>query len=258
MLERTPEVAPIQALSVFALVMLLLIGLGPVLAPLGIVGLALAQVLVIGAVPVTVIFLGGVTLRSGLGLAAPTRRAAAGAVLVGASFWLVNLVLIVPLVTRYLGGAEELEQLERSLIGGAPLGITLLVVAAVPALCEELLLRGLVARALAARFGIAFAVISSAILFGLMHLSIPRFLPTALLGAALGWAALAARTVVPAMIIHFLNNLIAILLATGHLPGLAVAVESHPMPLGIGAAAVCAAGLFLVADNGSPRTKRPQ
>lgn len=247
-----------QSVSVFALVVLLLIGLGPVLAPLGILGLALAQLLIIGGVPVAVTRLGGVTVRDGLGLAAPTARSAIGAVLIGSSFWLVNLVLVVPLVTRYLGGAEELEQLERHLLGDTPVVATLVVVAVLPALCEELLLRGLVARAFAGRFGVAIGVISSALLFGFLHLSVARFLPTALLGAALAWAALAAGSVVPAMIIHFLNNFIAILLATGYLPGLAAALESDPVPLAAGAAAVTVAGLLLVREIPAPAAKRPQ
>jgi membrane protease YdiL (CAAX protease family) len=258
MLERTPQVAPMQALSVFALVVLLLVGLGPALAPLGIIGLALAQLLIIGAVPVAVTRLGGVGAREGLGMAAPSARSVAGAVLVGASFWLINLALVVPLVLRHLGGSEELEQLERHLIGDAPLLATLVVVAVLPAVCEELLLRGLIARAFAARFGVAFGVISSALLFGLLHLSIARFPPTALLGVVLAWAALAAGSVVPAMIIHFLNNFIAILLAGGHLSGLAEAIEAHPTPLVIGAAAATGAGLYLLRGNRPSPARRPQ
>ena len=43
-------------------------------------------------------------------------------------------------------------------------------------------------------------------LFGVFHLHGVRIVPTALLGVILAWLAMAGRSIVPAMVFHFLNN----------------------------------------------------
>lgn len=88
----------------------------------------------------------------------------------------------------------------------APLWLLLLVFAVLPGVCEELLFRG-------AFFGLwrthaspAVATAAAALAFGLFHLSVFRFLPTAVLGCALGALSVRSRSVLPGMLAHALNN----------------------------------------------------
>jgi len=112
---------------------------------------------------------------------------------------------------------EVIAQLRRALIPenhSRGLALNLLLVAATPAVCEEALFRGVVLRGLATRLAPSAAIVLTGVLFGLFHLDIWRLLPSTVLGILLSWVALETRSLVPSMIIHFLNNAILVTLAS--------------------------------------------
>lgn len=149
--------------------------------------------------------------RAALGLTAPSARALAGAVLVGASFWYVNAAFIAP---WFAGAPSASDRQLAELVGGVDgLALKIAVIALVPAVCEELLVRGAIARGLAARAGLWVAVVVSSAYFAAMHLSLARAAPTAALGALLAVAALRSGSTIPAMLIHFLNNAVVLTVA---------------------------------------------
>jgi membrane protease YdiL (CAAX protease family) len=177
-----------------------------------------------------------------LGVTAPPWRALAGAALIGATFWYANVRIAEPIVRALDGG--EVARLEYAL-ASPPLAVRLLVVAALPALCEELLTRGVLARAIRPAVGRVLAVAISAFVFAAFHLSLVRFVPTFLLGALLASITLAADSVWPAVLAHFLNNAIAIAIAGGDLAPIASIVSAHP-DLSLGASlAVSTVGLVI-------------
>lgn len=98
-----------------------------------------------------------------------------------------------------LGGTHWL-----ALVGGLAL---------VPAISEELAFRGVVLGLLRARWRPGAAVIAQALLFGLLHASLIRVLPTAALGLLLG--ALAVRTgwLLPGLLAHATHNALIVLVA---------------------------------------------
>jgi membrane protease YdiL (CAAX protease family) len=235
------EVGPALAIFASAVATFLVIGIG--LGP-GTLGLVLGQV--VGLAGVTLIatrFLTGGF--AALALARPRPRAIAGAVLVGASFWYLNLRVCLPLA-ELLGGEEELTAFQARWLADRNLAATLATIAIVPAVCEEVLCRGLLARALAARHPMWLAAGVSAAAFSLLHLSVPRALPTFTLGLVLAWLALESASVWPAVVMHAVNNAVAILLTHGALSPVASAIEAHPdLALGL-AAAVSSLGGYLV------------
>ncbi len=89
--------------------------------------------------------------------------------------------------------------------------IYIISVTAVPALVEEFALRGIVLGSLR-RFGNMFAVVISAILFGLMHGNLVQGIFAFILGIALGICVIMTDSLWPAIIAHFLNNLMATIL----------------------------------------------
>jgi membrane protease YdiL (CAAX protease family) len=124
--------------------------------------------------------------------------------------------------------------------------VTLLVVSVTPAICEETLCRGVLARAFFPRFGMRGAVVISAALFALLHLSPYRFVPTFLLGLSLGWVALRTSSIVPSMIIHALNNgSVVILTSLGAGPN--AFLDTHSNVIGPVAVVALTAGHALVA-----------
>jgi membrane protease YdiL (CAAX protease family) len=243
--EEGPVFPAGEAMLLFLLAALALVLLSALVPVLGAAGILIAQVLAIGGVPVVAAWLRyGAAAPAALGLRRPRPRALAGAAAVGLSFWYINLWLAVPL-SEHLGGDGDLAPLE-ALVAETPLWLMLVAMAVTPGVCEELLVRGLVTRSLAPRLGRTLAILASAALFALLHASPARLVPTACFGVLLAHATLSTGSVIPSMVMHTLNNAMALLLAAHTWPGLATAMTAQPALFLAGALAMCALGLGLM------------
>jgi len=80
-----------------------------------------------------------------------------------------------------------------------------------PAICEELLFRGLILSGLR-RYGSWPAIVISSLLFALAHASIYRLLPTFCLGLLLGHVVQRTGSIACSMLVHALNNGVAVTL----------------------------------------------
>lgn len=89
--------------------------------------------------------------------------------------------------------------------------LNLLVSALLPAILEEMLFRGFVLQKLRP-FGDGLAVFGSALLFGLMHTNIVQIPFALLLGIVFGFIVLKTGNILLAMILHFLNNALSVVL----------------------------------------------
>lgn len=173
-----------------------------------------------------------------LGLRGTRPRFLAAAAAVGATAWYVNirLVALLPLPERQTRVLAEL-------VDRPSLARSLAMFALVPALCEEILFRGVLARALGRRMSIAGAAALSAAVFAAYHFSVVQALPTLVLGFALGLIAIRADSVVPTIIAHAINNVLAIAMTRGELPAIAGWLGQNPTLALAGCAAVTALGL---------------
>lgn len=88
-----------------------------------------------------------------------------------------------------------------------PVGIIFffLSTAVIPALIEEMALRGIIMQTLR-RYGDMFAVICSALIFGLMHCNLMQIPFAIIAGVVIGYAVLVTESIWTGVIIHFLNN----------------------------------------------------
>lgn len=217
--------------------------LGPLLAPLGQGGLVLSQVLAL-VVPVLLMCRNaGGSCREHLALSRPSARVLAGAALLGSSFWVINAMFVAPLGLELFGGHDEATAFAAA-YAAIPLPLLLVSQALTPAVCEELLFRGAFARALEPRAGLAGAMVVSSLAFAMVHWPLARVLPALATGLVLSYVALASRTTIAAMVVHFLNNAIALTLAK-------TAVESPqgpglPLLAGLVATVLTFVGLVLV------------
>lgn len=89
--------------------------------------------------------------------------------------------------------------------------LALISTAIVPALVEEFACRGLVL-GLLRKYGDAFAVVTSALLFGLVHGNFIQMPFAAMLGLVLGYSVVATGSLRVAMLVHCINNLVSVLL----------------------------------------------
>ncbi len=88
----------------------------------------------------------------------------------------------------------------------------ILSVAVVPAISEEFALRGIVLGKLR-QFGDSFAVIISAVLFAVLHGNIVQIPFAFILGLVFGFIVIKTNTLLPTIIIHFLNNFYAVVIS---------------------------------------------
>lgn len=110
--------------------------------------------------------------------------------------------------TYFANQQVQMEQQYRHFLQmNSPLDFTkvLLVMAVIPALCEELLFRGLL-QGLLKRWGIHLAVWVSAALFASIHGQFYAFLSILVLGAALGYLRQWSGSLLWPTVLHFVNN----------------------------------------------------
>jgi membrane protease YdiL (CAAX protease family) len=220
-----PPIGTAAALLLLPITFALLALVGAAALDWGLPGVAVAQ-LVGFALPAWL-----TAARSGrparvLALVRPSRRALAGAALVGATYWYLSAALLVPLVDGLMT-EREVRELTLHFSGPEPLAVKLLALAALPAVCEELLFRGAIARGLRGRLGLAGAALLSSAYFALMHGSLARLPITFALGLILAIATLRTGSLWPAMMIHAGNNSAAVALSWPPLAGLEQLLGDH-------------------------------
>tara|TARA_R110000868_G_scaffold411500_1_gene704768 strand:- start:1245 stop:2234 length:990 start_codon:yes stop_codon:yes gene_type:complete len=82
----------------------------------------------------------------------------------------------------------------------------LIYIALVPAIFEEIMFRGYIQRALEKSWGIRTAIIVSGFMFGAYHLQPSNLLPLSFLGMVFAYVTYISDSLIPAMILHFINN----------------------------------------------------
>lgn len=82
----------------------------------------------------------------------------------------------------------------------------LIYIALVPAIFEEIMFRGYIQRALEKSWGVWAAMIVSSIMFGAYHLQAGSILPLAFIGFVLAYVTYISDSLIPAMLLHFINN----------------------------------------------------
>jgi len=114
-------------------------------------------------------------------------------------FRLADLVLPVP--------RRVLEEFGRELVPqGVPVWEMVVLLAVLPAICEEVAFRGTLLYALRRKFRPVPLALVIGIVFGLFHVALFRIVPTAFLGIALTAVALLTGSILPGMLIHAGNN----------------------------------------------------
>lgn len=123
----------------------------------------------------------------------------------------LNAALPLPESLRAADAAQE--ALFSTVLSTGPLAVNLLLLAAVPAVCEELFFRGYVQRRLEAGGTATSAVVLSGLAFGLYHLRLTHLLPLTVVGAYLAYAVWTTQRLRPAIAAHFAYNAALIVLA---------------------------------------------
>jgi membrane protease YdiL (CAAX protease family) len=219
------------------------VGLGPVIGGLAAaaVGFVLAAIAMVSAARIG---------RFSLGVRPAAPRFVLAAVLIGLACWYLEILLV--LHVHPPGDTSRIEQV----VERTPLAASLIVLALLPAISEELVFRGVFARSLARlpsrvpadkRGKMIVAVVASAALFSVYHLVPAQMLGTFPLGLALGLLAVRSGSIVPGMIAHLLNNATVLVIERMNV----TALDLHPN-LAFASASVLVLGGVALTVTGAP------
>ena len=137
--------------------------------------------------------------------------------------WIASYSAVIPLtmIVAYFF-PKEMFSVSGSLndfMASVPLAVSVLISCVMPAVCEEAVHRGFILKSFQSRIkGKWILVALMGMLFGLFHGSLWRFLPTALLGAALTYLMVETENMIYPALFHFINNFFPTLLSGS--PGL--------------------------------------
>lgn len=222
-------------------------------------GLLISQWLLLGGVAVAFAALGPYDVRKTLALRAPQPRALAAAALIALGGIPVGWAIVWLEMQLFQGGnLQSMSYLQEMLTAtDTRRAMWLLFVAAVtPAVCEELVFRGVLLQSLSREERAWRAVLISAAVFGAFHLSFEsalRFLPTAWIGLLMGWVVWHSRSLFASMLMHFLNNaFVVVLLWQPAVQRLAFRGEELAWPTVMGGAVLLALGLALLPRRAAP------
>ena len=123
--------------------------------------------------------------------------------------------LLATIFTKLVPGSAALSKLMEEYMGlnTQPLWLLLLVLGVMPAICEELLFRGVILSLMPKRFSTMRRVLTVGGMFGAFHMSLLRFLPTGLLGCVLTFLAIRTGSVFPCMLLHAGHNMLSVFIA---------------------------------------------
>ena len=91
-------------------------------------------------------------------------------------------------------------------------GLIILIVAIVPALCEETMFRGFIQRSFEFKMKPFWAALITALFFGLYHFNPYDLIPLIALGFFFGYASYTSNSILVPMFLHFLNNFTAVMM----------------------------------------------
>ena len=132
----------------------------------------------------------------------------AAGVLVGSLVFTVAYSLVVGLFdSDFLSPANEAADLAFS---GAAVVFTFQAIAVVTPITEELFVRGFVMRGLMARMSPGWALVASAVIFSLFHVSPEVLIPVFVTGLLLGWLYQRTASLWPGILAHAAQNALAL------------------------------------------------
>ncbi len=166
----------------------------------------------------------------------------------GTTIWVGQLQLkLFPEAGKIGEAIEKILNLEKT--GFNPM-LGFLIFAISPAICEEVLFRGVLLSAFKKKFSAAISIVLVGFLFGLFHIHLFRIIPTAIIGIYLSFIVYHTGSIYLSIIAHALNNGVALLIISyptvrQALSGI-ISENNLPLPVLLGSILMLAVGLYIV------------
>ncbi|MBI9017885.1 MAG: CPBP family intramembrane metalloprotease [Phycisphaerae bacterium] len=224
-----PSLRPTMGLSfaMFPIAMLLSFYVGQYLQTCDFVsGVILTQYGLYAGLPIAILIYIKVNVKETLSLKMPK----VSDVIVVPFIALASIVLVnlyAGLQGKFIEVPEAFEEMMQVIFDKHNLGVLIFVVAVTPAICEEILARGIIMAGLKGRMPDWATILLVGMMFGAMHMVISNIIPTALLGMVIAYLVLRTGSIFVGMLFHFINNGFSVLAEKKALPeGLMIFLEN--------------------------------
>lgn len=164
-----------------------------------------------------------VRVESGFRLKRASSTAWLGALLLGVSTWpwVFEVFVVIQSWSSWDLNAAKLEAVEQMLVQWRATSVLwiVLTMGVVPGVCEELFFRGFLFSGVRRQFGDFRGIAFTALAFGFFHVVLAggaapeRIVPSTLMGLLLGWVALRADSIWPAILLHVTHNSLLVTMA---------------------------------------------
>lgn len=112
-------------------------------------------------------------------------------------------IIVEPIVNFF--PESYFESMNRMMVGG---WMQLCILVFAPVL-EEILFRGIIQEGLTAKYGMAKGILFASLIFGVIHINPPQAINAFFLGLVLGYIYYRSCSLIPVILIHAVNNIIA-------------------------------------------------
>jgi sodium transport system permease protein len=206
-----PSVADGVTLYAIGVVLLIYIG-GLIQLKFGTAGIVGTQIMIIG-LPLIFAWYIKSDFKNTFSIKLPKIHHVLGGIILWGGVFILSGLISQILLYLFPQNMQVVERLNEVLKVDDSLLLNVLVIAVTPAICEEVFFRGFVFRSLTQskeKKAQIWGVIFTGILFGFMHIDFIRVIPTSILGIALSYSVYKSKSIFIPMIMHFLNNSIAV------------------------------------------------
>jgi len=207
------QLKPYHGIILFALVLVfLLFGAAPIQMRLGMGGVALTEIILLAMALIPAILLKA-DLKEMFPIKRPKIRQVIGVVLIWFGTFLLGTLVTLIVGFFFPDGMAEVGIAMNDIFTSIPMWIAYLIIAVMPAICEEALHRGFIQTTMKPIRREWVIVLVMGLIFGIFHLDPYRFAATAILGMALTYVMLKTRNILMPAFFHLINNSLSVIVS---------------------------------------------
>ena len=198
-----------HALIAFVIVFAYLILVSPLTASWGLFGIICTQLVVAGTAIVFALIIKA-DFKETFPMKLLRIKYFFGAVFIYGGIYLFTLSVSMAMMLLFPQMHETIEGLSTLTQIMPHPAVAILVIAVMPAICEELLMRGFILSSFT-KFGKILPIIIVGVMFGILHFDPFRFVPTAILGMVSAYIVIKTKSLVLPMLYHLVNNTMSVI-----------------------------------------------
>ena len=206
------KLKPWHGIVSFVVMMVLFVLIGyPIQYKFGLIGVGITELLLLAmAIGAALIF--RQNLKEVFPVKKPKLRELLGVLVFFIGGYVLVIMVAAIMTMLFPQGMTEVSSGLNNVMTSKGMWLGILIVSIMPAICEEAVHRGFILHTFKDVKKQWVIVLSMALIFGVFHMDVYRFVPTAILGACMTWVMLKTKNMLMTSLYHGVNNLFPVLI----------------------------------------------